>query len=198
MLSAMERDAQWISEIKKENRGAFRAVYDHYADKIFYVSLRFHLSEDEAKEMVQAVFLKLWEKRESLKEHLSLNAFLLTITKNNILNLHKRKAVELAGMQTYLKYQPTSASTTEDYLSFSELENCTLRFINSLPSRHKQIFLLSRKEGMKNEEIASQLNLSKRTVENNIYQAELAIRQFLKKNKILERSFVFLTVWIGL
>lgn len=148
--------------------------------------------------MVQAVFLKLWEKRESLKEHLSLNAFLLTITKNNILNLHKRKAVELAGRQTYLKYQPTSASTTEDYLSFSELEKCTLRFINSLPSRHKQIFLLSRKEGMKNEEIASQLNLSKRTVENNIYQAELAIRQFLKKNKILERSFVFLTVWIGL
>ncbi|MEK6478421.1 RNA polymerase sigma-70 factor [Catalinimonas sp. 4WD22] len=194
----MEQDAQWISEIKKENREAFRAVYNHYADKIFYVSLRFHLTEEEAKEMVQSVFLKLWEKRESLKEHLSLNAFLLTITKNKILNLHKRKAIELAGMQTYVKYQSASASTTEDFITFSELEKCTLQFIDSLPPRHKQIFLLSRKEGLKSEEIASQLNLSKRTIENNIYQAEIAIRQFLKENKILERSLIFFMVWIGL
>lgn len=194
----MRQDTQWISEIKKENRQAFRSVYDHYADKIYYVSLRFHLCEEEAREMVQSVFLTLWEKRADLKEHLSLNAFLLTITKNKILNLHKKKVIELTGVQTYCNYRNSSSSITEDYITFLDLEQHTLEFIDSLPARHKEIFLLSRKEGLKNDEIAQLLKLSKRTVENNIYQAEISIRRFLKDNKMLERSLLFFTVWMGL
>lgn len=193
----MEQETQWISEIKKENKAAFKAVYEHYADKIYYTALHFHLTQEEAKEIVQIVFLTLWEKRDHLKTHLSLNAFLLTVTKNNILNLHKKKANELARVKRYLDYQDLSSSNTDEYIIFSDLEKCTLSFIEALPSRKKQIFLLSRKEGLNNEEIAHLLNVSKRTVENNIYQAEIAIRHYLQKNKMLERSLVFFMVWIS-
>ena len=193
----MEQETQWIAEIKKENRKAFKAVYDHYADKIYSTALHFHLKQEEATEMVQSVFLTLWEKRDNLKEHLSLNAFLLTITKNKIINLHKKKAAELARMQTYFRYQDLFACTTDDDVVFSELEKCTLRFIDAVPPRKKQIFLLSRKEGLNNDEIAHLLNVSKRTVENNLYQAELAVRHFLSSNKLLERSLIFFMVWIG-
>lgn len=194
----MNQETQWISEIKKGNIKAFNSVYDFYADKIFYTSVRFHLTHEEAKEMVQTTFLTLWEKRETLNPHLSLNAFLLTITKNRILNFHKRKVIELACLQKYISYHDAFANTTEDTVLFTEIEKCTFDFIETLPERKKQIFLLSRREGLCNDEIAQILNVSKRTVENNIYQAELTILLFLKKNKLLERCFVFILIWLVL
>lgn len=192
----MEQEKHWVCEIKKENRQAFKSVYDQYADKVFYVALQFHLDQQEAKEIVQEVFLTLWEKRSSLKEHLSLNAFLLTITKNRILNLHKKKAAELARVRAYMQCYDCFSSSTEDYVIFSDLEKYTIRFIESLPARKKRIFLLSRKEGFSNEEIASQLNISRRTVENNIYQAEKAIRHFLQENQLVLKGLAFFLVWL--
>lgn len=194
----MGQESQWISEIRKENRQTFKTVYDHYASKIFFIGLHFHLSQEEAKEVVQEVFLTLWEKRASLKEHLSLNAFLLTITKNKILNLLKKKAAERARSMAYMKNYDSSSSSTEDYIVFSDLEECTKQFIESLPARKKQIFLLSRKEALTNEEIASHLNISRRTVENNIYQAEKAIRHFLRENQFTVKNIVFFLAWLQL
>lgn len=191
----MEREINWLAEIKKENKQAFKSVYDTYADKVFYVALHFHLGREEAKEVVQEVFLTLWEKRSNLKEDFSLNAFLLTITKNKIMNLHKKKAADSARAQTYMQYHDSFSSSTEDYIVFSDLEKCTIRFIESLPPRKKQIFLLSRKEGLSHEEIASHLNISRRTVENNIYQAEKAIRHFLQENHMAVKSLAFFLLW---
>ncbi len=192
----MEQEAIWISEIRKGNQEAFRAAYDFYADRIFYLSRRFYLSEAESREMVQAVFLILWSKRESLKDGLSLNAYLLTIAKNKIINLHKRKAIEAAAVNAYLRRKQSCTAEDENNVVFHDLEAHTLRFIDSLPDRKKEIFLLSRREGVKNEDIAHLLNISRRTVENNIYQAELAIRRFLKDNKFLERSFALMIAWL--
>jgi RNA polymerase sigma-70 factor (ECF subfamily) len=194
----MDQETAWISEIKKENRKAFKQVYDQFADKVFYVAIRFHLDREEAKEIVQEVFLKLWEKRGSLKEDLSLNAFLLTIAKNKLINLHKKKAAELSRDQAYKDFYYPSSSSTEDYLIFTDLEKFTFQYIESLPARKKQIFLLSRKDGFTNEEIALQLNLSKKTVENNIYQAEKSIRNFLQENQLAIKNLVFILAWLKL
>lgn len=195
----MEQEAQWVSEIKKENRNAFRSVYDKYAHKIHHVALRFHLDPTEAKDIVQEVFLTLWEKRDKLREDLSLNAFLLTITKNKILNLHKKKAVHRAWEQGFIKSNDLFTTHTEDSVLYSDLEENTLHFIDSLPARKKQIFLLSRQEGFDNAEIADRLNISKRTVENNIYQAEKTIREFLKNNNWSVKGVLIfmigLTLW---
>jgi RNA polymerase sigma-70 factor (ECF subfamily) len=194
----MGQELNLICEIKKENRLAFKYVYDQYSDKLYYLSLRFNLNKEEAKEIVQEVFLTLWEKRGGLKEELSLNSYLLTITKNKILNLQKKKVSELARDQKYYLSHDASSSSTEDHLIYSDLEKCTKSFIESLPARNKQIFLLSKKDELSNEEISILLNISRRTVENNIYQAEKAIRQFLHENQYVVKSFAFLLVLLRL
>lgn len=192
----MQQEPIPISEIRKGNQQAFKAAYEQFADKIFFLSRRFHLSEQEAQEMVQHVFMVLWTKREYLKEGLSLNAFLLTIAKNKIINLCKRKALEVASVNSFLRQKPAYTHEDEDNVVFHDLERHTLRFIDSLPARNKEIFMMSRKEGMSNEKIAFQLNISRRTVENNLYQADTAIRKFLKDSKFLERSFSLLLAWL--
>lgn len=182
-------DSHLVSELKLGKSPAFKCIYQKYSDKIFHVSLRFHLNTEEAKEIVQEVFLTLWEKKQELNENLSLNAFLLTITKNKIINYQKKKAAELERNRIFIESN-RSSNPTEDNFLFRELESFTLKFIDSLPERKKQIFLLSRKDGLNNAEIAELLNLSLRTVENNIYQAEKDIRGFLQDNHLLIRGIV--------
>src|SRR5690606_29759743 len=109
-------DSQLVSELKKENASAFKSVYNKYADKIFNVSRGFHLDQEEAKEIVQEVFLALWEKKHLLNEDLSLNAFLLTITKNKIINYQKKKVNELKRNRAFIAYNSPSTSAEDDVI----------------------------------------------------------------------------------
>ena len=182
-------DSQLVSEVKKENTSALQSIYHKYADKIFNVSRSLHLDHEEAKEIVQEVFLTLWEKKHLLNENLSLNAFLLTITKNKIINYQKKKVNELKHNRAFIEYNSPSTSA-EDEVIFHDLQKLALQFIDSLPNRKKQIFMLSRREGLSNEEIAELLQISQRTVEYNIYQAEKSIRYFLQENHLTIKGLV--------
>lgn len=183
----MRSDLQFVSQLKRGSTSAFESIYNKYADKIFNVSKGFHLDQEEAEEIVQEVFLALWECKSLLNENLSLNAFLLTITKNKIINFQKKKINELHRNRDFIRYNSPTCSTENDVI-LNDLKKFAFQFIDSLPSRNRQIFRLSREEGLKNEEIASLLKISSRTVENNIYQAEKAIRLFLKDNHVILRT----------
>src|SRR5690606_28120861 len=114
-------DSQLVSELRNGNKSAFQSIYHKYADKIFNVSRGFHLEQEESEEIVQEVFLTLWEKKYLLNENLSLNAFLLTITKNKIINYQKKKIHELKRNRTFIEYNSTSTSA-ENELIFRDLE----------------------------------------------------------------------------
>jgi|SRR5690606_12572816 len=186
----MRPDSYFVSELKRGSALAFKCLYNKYADKIFHVSRGFYLDTEEAKEIVQEVFLTLWEKKGQLDEHLSINAFLLTVTKNKIINYQKKMVAERERNRTSITYHQAPSNSTEDDFLFDELKSFTLQFIDSLPDRRKEIFLLSRSDGLRNVEIAELLSLSLRTVENNIYQAEKEIRGFLLENQLLIKGFI--------
>ncbi len=187
-----EQEIAWVKALKCGSRQAFNHLYELYADKVYFVSCRMHMQQEDAQEIVQEVFLTLWEQRASLNENLSLNAYLLTITRNKILTYQRKKAAQLFREISWQKNQPACSKNTEDGLLFKDMENHTLRFIENLSPRKKEIFLLSRRKGLSNDEIADHLNLSKRTVENNLYQAEKAIYQFLQHSKFIIQSLVLL------
>jgi RNA polymerase sigma-70 factor (family 1) len=191
-----DQEKIWTKALKNGSRLAFTQIYKLYADKVYRVSRRMYLHNEEAREMVQEVFLTLWEQRSALNETLSLNAYLLTITRHKIINYQKKRAAELAWTHLFQSSHSASYINTEDLIHYKDMESRTFQFINMLPARHRQIFLLSRHTGLSNEEIANQLNLSRRTVENNIYQAEKAIRQFLQKIQFIIRSLALFFVWM--
>jgi RNA polymerase sigma-70 factor (ECF subfamily) len=196
--TVMYCDPSLAARISKGDHRAFQSAYELFADKIYRVSRRFHLDEDDAKEIVQDVFMVLWEKREGLDSSLSLNAFLLTITKNKIINANKKKASEIARNYEWAKLAQEWSISTENILIFSDLERLTQQFIDSLSPRRKQIFTLSRTDGITNDEIADLLNVSKRTVENNIYQAEKEINLFLTKNRLITRCIPLTALFFDL
>jgi RNA polymerase sigma-70 factor (ECF subfamily) len=149
---------------------------DHYSRLCSY-AYHFIKEEDAAEEIVQEAFYKLWTKRESIRIESSLEAYLYRTVRNASLNLIKHISIR----EDYKQYNQLMIDECEkqesDLIEVSELEQKIRDSIDLLPEQRKKIFILSRYEGLKYKEIAEKLNLSVKTVENQMGKA----LQFLRK-----------------
>lgn len=148
----------------------------HYAN-FCLLAYRYLNDRDLAEEIVQDVFVKIWEKRKSLNVKGSLTAYFYLAIKNTCLNYLKHKRVEAAFAQNYLQQQTENTIFEE---SSEDLNEKISKAIDTLPPQRKKIFLMSRYEGMKYHEIASKLQLSVKTVEAQMGLALKQLREQLK------------------
>lgn len=190
-------DHQLIEKLKKGEQKAFEALYERYAEKIFKVGIRFGLKKEDAVEIVQDVFVKVWERRAELRLDLSFNAYLLTITKNFIIKKSRKNATDLAFQQYYFKLQDTSDNSVEDLMVFADLFDITGSFIESLPPQQRDIFRMSKIDQLSHLEISKRLKLSVRTVENHVFRATSTLRQKLKKVGVMTCLFLLIS-WLSL
>ena len=177
-----ENEPQLVHNLSKGNLLAFNTLYKEYSGRLYRFALGYLKSEEEAEELVQEVFTKIWEKRSDLKEELSFKSFLFTIA-FNIIRKHFRTKVYLSeyfknGIRDDIDMQ-TSQKITYDslYQYISEL-------VNQLPNRRKEIFIKSRFEGQSVKEIADELQISHKTVENQLTDALKFIRTNLNRENI--------------
>ncbi|MCG8322328.1 MAG: RNA polymerase sigma-70 factor [Cytophagales bacterium] len=177
----INRDAKQVAKLKKGSEKAFGKLFRKYAKKIYNTSRKLKLSHEEAEEVVQELFLKIWQKRTNLDENRSFNAYLLTITKSLIIKKSRQRVYQAA----YEKYAITNFSDishqTEDYVIFSDLEALSRSYVEKLPNQQKQIYMMKMHDNLTMEEIAKTLKVSKRTVENHFYRACKNLRTQLVK-----------------
>ena len=179
-----QADLILIKLLKEGNVKVFEAFYDKYFDPILVYCNHYVTDREMAKEMAQDTFLKLWETKESLNNNTNIQSFLYRIARNNCLNHIKHLKVEQKYLD-YTKAQKTEIELNELALSQSsaekiiseELEEKINLTIGSLPPRCRQVFELSRFKGKKYREIASDLNISVKTVENQIQKALKILRE---------------------
>lgn len=179
MKNTIKEDSSYsdILALKNGSFSAFENIFRKYSERIFFYANRFLKNEEESKDIVQEVFLKIWKYRESINENLIFEAFIFTIAKNTIFNIHKKKQHEIAYANFVKYYLQFEFGELEASLIYKDLERHTFAIINQLPPQQKKVFNLSRFKGLSHKEIAEQLNLSERTVEVHI---RLAL-QFIKK-----------------
>ncbi|MBW7840775.1 MAG: RNA polymerase sigma-70 factor [Chitinophagaceae bacterium] len=158
---------------------AFRALYEQYQGKIFLFAFRLIKSKSEAEEIVQEVFVKLWEKRQGIDTNKNFNAYILTITRNLILDRLKRAARDKTIQQKIFKNMEALQNASVNQLIQKELERLYQLAVNRLSPQKKKVYLLSREEELSYEEIALKLGISKNTVRNQISDSLKSIREFL-------------------
>lgn len=171
-----------VKALQSGKEWAFQIVYESYHDRVYGLALKMGLSREEAEGVLQEVFISIWDQRRTIKPKLSVNALILTIAKRKIIGVI-RKNISITKRNQRMKLLiPSKNYSTEEYVIFEELLNEAKERLDSLPKKQKQIFMLSKQEGLSNDEIASKLNLSKRTVENQLFRATKELKSFLNLN----------------
>ncbi|MFC5411921.1 RNA polymerase sigma factor [Larkinella bovis] len=177
--------SKWIEDLRSGDRTAFERIYYHFDARLFQFALKLTGNRDEAEEVVQEVFVRLWETRQFIDPSLNFDGYLFRITRNIVYNHARHRVHELA----YFKYldNPSnqSGNVTEDRMNFEELQQVLEEIFNDLPPVRKQVFVMSRIEGLSNTEIAEILQTSTSNVENHIYKALKTIRQKFNKYRII-------------
>ncbi len=183
-------DNLYLSLIKKGDKTAFDTVYLNYFKRLHQYATNFVKNPDEAEEIIQNVFCRLWEKRTQLDAHGYLKSFLYRSVHNACLNYLKHQNVR----STFKVHHHQTAVNEQDLsqeISAHELEKQLHLAINELPSQCRTIFQMSRLEQLKYSEIANELNLSIKTVENQMGKALKTLR--LKLIDFLPIILIYLT-----
>ncbi|MEM1138138.1 MAG: RNA polymerase sigma-70 factor, partial [Bacteroidota bacterium] len=162
----LKTDKDLIVRIKENSTEAFDILFMRYFQKLYHFAYKFLKSHEEAEEIVQEVFIQLWEKRLQLNPEYSFNSYIFTVAKNKVLNVIRKKVSEKKYLESITTKGVLHDFSTENDIHFKELNEISKEAINALSPKRKMIFQLSREKDMTYEEIAQQLGISKKTVEN--------------------------------
>lgn len=162
-----------LKALREGDEKAFEKIYLNYYKKTLYFITGLVKSEDDAKELTQEVFIKLWTNRETLDPERSVHSYMYTIARNAAFNFLKHKLVEINYMNEYAA-QNIETETSDEILFAKEMALLIEMSVGKMPAQRRKIYQMSRNEGLNNEEIATRLQISKKTVEN---QLSLALRE---------------------
>ncbi len=159
---------------------AFEMIFKTYYQPLCNYAYSFVHDRDEAEEIVQATFLSVWEKRENLTIHTGVKPYLYAMVRNAALNVLKHEKIKQQHATVELAVAERSAESVTRTVMASELEDRIYKALNKLPEQCRLVFKLSRFEELKYAEIAEQLNISVKTVENQMGKALKIMREQLK------------------
>jgi RNA polymerase sigma-70 factor (ECF subfamily) len=191
-LKVFQTDNELLEQLHGGDLEAFDQVYQRYAGKLYAFSLKYLRTKEEAEELVQSVFLKLWENHKSLKRENSFKAYLFTIAYNEICNIFRRRKYQQNFLANFGIKHTAVSGETEEQIDFVFVREQIDRIVAQLPEKYKTVFLKSRVEGKSTKEIADELKLSKGTVDNYISESLKFIRTNLKEKHFLTLLFVSL------
>jgi RNA polymerase sigma-70 factor (family 1) len=169
-----------VQRLKQGDQAAFTVIFSHYYADLVLFANTFMRDIPLAEEIVQDVFLKLWENRESIVIALSLKSFLLKTIQNKCIDRIRHMKVRDRYLENINEHQALFENDADNYLLFSELQRDFDKALEKLPNDVKQTFCLHRIEGCTYPEIADKLGISVRTVEVRISKALFLLREQLK------------------
>ncbi|MCB0637788.1 MAG: RNA polymerase sigma-70 factor [Lewinella sp.] len=168
----------WLAQLQTDDRSALRTIFDAQYEDVCRVIFRFVHDPGLSEDLAQEVFVRLWEKRRDIHIDSNLPAYLRRMAANEALAHLRKKTRYLADeLPTHLPGHTTAAA--DEQYEATELSGLITRAIDGLPPRCRTIFQLSRFEELTYQEIADQLELSIKTVENQMGKALKILREKL-------------------
>lgn len=169
-------DYELIALMKEGSQGAYTVIYDRYKALMFRHAYKKLGNHEEAQDVIQDVFLTLWNRRAQVDEDNNLSGYLYTAIRNKILNIFAQKQVRSRYEESLLHFAESGNVVSDHLIRERQLAELIDKEISAMPEKMQEIFLLSRKAHMKNKEIAESLNISEHTVATQLKRALKLLR----------------------
>lgn len=179
-----KEETKLIELMAGDSEYAFQLLYTRHHIRTYRLAVRYLKSTSVAQEVVQEVFLKLWLHRRSMVEVRSLEAWLITVAKNNILNRIRKIAKEWKAIDQLAHTQVLEDNSMQDRITYTDYQLLLNDALKSLSVNQLQVFTLARNENLSYVQIAEHLNISPLTVKTHMSRALSHLRDILKPNEI--------------
>jgi RNA polymerase sigma-70 factor (family 1) len=170
-----------VEKLKEEgSKNAFSAIFISYYRDLVHFATNYTHETESAEEIVQEVFVKIWEEHEVINIKVSLKSYLLKAVRNKCIDWIRKAEVRRKYNEECSYTLLTYDFNTDNYIINSELESLIRAALNKLPREIEQVYRMNRYEGLKYHEIADKLNVSVRTIEDRIGRALCLLRDELQ------------------
>ncbi|MCY1719666.1 RNA polymerase sigma-70 factor [Prolixibacteraceae bacterium Z1-6] len=181
-----------VKQLAKNDDSSLEELFNYYYPRLYNFSKSFLKIEEGIDDILQEVFVKIWQNRKKINNSATFNSYIFTITRNLLLNELRSRL-----NNQNIKEEVRKLSVAQEYLSFNlyeyqELKEKVDKLINEIPDRQKEIFVLSRNEGLTHKEIAEKLGITTKTVEYHMSAALRFIREELKVYGVVSLLYFYL------
>ena len=180
-----------LCSLKRGDNEAFKRIYELFWESLYAIGYNRLQSAKDVEDIIQELFVDLWNKRDTIQIKESLRTYLFTAMKYKVIDHLRRNKSRNVRMEDVTLETELSIDTTDHMLSFNELYDELRKGIDQLPERCKLVFKMSRDREMSAAEIATALNISKRTVETQIYKSLKHLKKSLSDYAYLWLPLIF-------
>jgi RNA polymerase sigma-70 factor (family 1) len=170
-----------IKALREGNHMAYEQLFDKWYEPLCRYAYSILRDMDDAEDVVQKMFCKLWDQRETLYIQSSINSYLYRIVHNDCLNIVHQQTNRKEHNLNYISTMNSSTDSVNEHLAANELQTAINKALEALPPQCRRVFEMSRIEQLSYSEIATQLDISTNTVENHISKALKLLRLDLKE-----------------
>lgn len=183
-----------LSDLRSGSQTAFRQIYEQYSGRIYLNILKMVKAEQDATELLQEVFIKVWDKRELIDPEQSFRSYLFQIARYAVYNFIRKNKLE-KQVQAYLSLHNTQLySHVEEQLDEKQDEQWLSQTIEQLPPQRRLIYTLCKIEGKSYAEVSALLNISTSTINDHIVKATKYIKE---RHGSLDKSvIVFVSIML--
>lgn len=185
-------DTQLIHLLKQGDKAAFAEIYDRYAIMVYYKVNQMLKDEETSKDLIQDLFISIWDKADHIREEANLAGYLYIASKNRVLKLIQKGKTRDDYLTELGKYSSDISYETVHKLDEREMMLIILNEIAKLPPKMREVFQLSRLENLSHKEIAARLNISEATVRKQVQNSLGILKTTLGKYGALGMLFLAL------
>lgn len=188
----MINEAKLIKQLINGSEDAFDKIYHIYSGRLFGYCMSYTKSKDDAKDIVQDVFIKLWSSRATIKSDVSLGAYIFTIAKNRLINIYRHR-LNSPIYEEYVNYCNSIDLCTDNTTHLIEYDDFVTQMnkaLQKLSKTQQAVFQCCKMEQLSGKDVAEKLHLSEQTVKNQLSIAIKTLRISLKQIPIWATIFL--------
>lgn len=173
-----------VQQLQRSEVKAFDALFQNYSERLYRFAFSMLKNQEDAKEIVQEAFLRIWNKREEINSEKSFKSFLFSISYNLIIDQLRIRLKNQEYRKFLVHFFESENFELDNKLDYDKIVSQIRSAVEELPEKRKQIYILSRELGLNNKEIAARLEISVKTVENQITLALRHLKMRLGKDML--------------